>query len=116
MKGKVFLTVLILLVCGCKKKEMHINDKPDWVISEDQMVDMIVDIRIADAAVYINQKTLPRDKAADLTFIMKKYHTNDSIFDKSHDYYAEHPEVAENIYERVIDRLSEMVANNSEGQ
>lgn len=95
---------------------MHVSNKPDWVISEDSMVLILVDLRIADAAVYTNNKNIPRDKKKDFEFVFKKHHTSDSLFRKSHDYYAEHPEVAENIYERVIDELSEMVANNTQGQ
>lgn len=80
------------------------------------MVDIIVDLRIADAAVYINSNSPPRDKTKDWAFIMKKYNIHDSIFRNSHDYYAEHPEVAEAIYEQVIDRISEMVAKNADDQ
>ena len=99
--------------CGSAPSE-NTSSKPDWVLDENKMVDIIVDLRIADAAVYANSNMPPRDKVKDWAFIMEKYHIHDSIFRKSHDYYAGHPDIAEDIYERVIDRLNEMVADNQD--
>ncbi len=116
MKAFCFYTVCLCLLMGCQPKHAQVKDKPEWVIEEVKMVDIIVDLRIADAATYINSHGPARDKKADILFIMKKHHTTDSVFVKSHDYYAQHPEVAANIYERVIDKISEIQAENADGQ
>jgi len=110
----IFFLVLIMLAPGCKDNRPKVEDKPDWVIEESKMVDIIVDLRIADAAVYNNTNKPPRDKVKDWAFIMKKHQVSDTLFIKSHDYYAEHPEVAASLYEQAIDKISEMVAANSE--
>ena len=116
MKQAVFPILSLFFLFACGEKQAKIADKPAWVISEGKMVDIIVDLRIADAATYINAGSPPRNKATDWMFVMRKHKVQDSIFRKSHDYYAEHPEVAEKLYEQVIDKISEMQAENADGQ
>jgi hypothetical protein len=112
-----FIYILFLfLAISCQKSPDVVSNKPDWVLEEDLMSDIIVDLRIADAALYSSHTGKQRDKKKDWEYIMKKYQVSDSIFRKSHDYYAGHPDVAEKIYEKAIDKLSEMVAKNSVGQ
>lgn len=108
------LVLLTLFATACNKKPAKVASKPDWVISENKMVDIIIDLRLVDAATYSNNSGAPRDKAKDWFYVMKKHHVHDSIFRNSHDYYCYHPAVLSNIYERVIDRLSEMEAENAE--
>ncbi len=116
MYKKVFLLSLltVFIITGCNKKQPQVASKPKWVIEEDKMVDIIVDLRIVDAATYTNNSGPPRDKAKDWYFVMNKYKVKDSIFRKSHDYYCKYPEVLASIYEQTIDKLSEMQAFNAE--
>lgn len=116
MHQKVIILSLIILTlfAACKKKQPQVASKPSWVIEERKMVDIIVDLRIADGATYSNSSGPPRDKAKDWIFIMKKHKVEDSTFRKSHDYYCKYPEVLSSIYEQTIDRLSEMQALNVE--
>lgn len=116
MKQGIFCCIFILLLLSCGEKTARLPDKPNWLIEENKMVDIIVDLRIADAATYSIPNKPPRDKAKDWNFIMKKHKIADSTFRKSHDYYAGNPEVAERLYEKVIDKISEMQAANSDGQ
>jgi hypothetical protein len=115
MKRQLIYLLFFLMLVSCAKKQVKVANKPDWVIDEKKMVDIITDLRIVDAATYSNPNSPPRNKAKDWEFVMKKHQVNDSIFRQSHDYYAEHPEVAEKLYEQVIDRISEMEADNVEG-
>lgn len=116
MHQKVFLICIILLLfaTSCGNKQPKVASKPDWVIDEKKMVDIIVDLRILDATTYTSSSGPPRDKAKDYNFVMKKFKVQDSIFRKSHDYYCKYPEVLASIYEQTIDRLSEMQALNAE--
>ncbi len=109
---KIFICVSLFLIAACGKQKPKVASKPDWVINESTMVDMVVDLRIVDAATYNNKSGAPRNKTKDWEFVMKKYKTNDSIFRKSQDYYCQYPKVLESIYEQAIDKLSEMQANN----
>lgn len=112
---KHFLSLFVFfmfILISCQKSAPKVSSKPKWVIEESKMVDIIVDLRIIDAATYSNGNGPPRDKIKDNDFIMKKYNTQDSIFRKSHDYYCNYPKVLSSIYERAIDKLSEMEAEN----
>ena len=110
----IFCFLIMSLILGCNKKQPKVASKPKWVIMEKKMVDIIVDLRIVDAATYNNNSGPPRNKANDWYFVMKKYKVEDSIFRKSHDYYCKYPTVLSSIYEQAIDRLSEMQASNAE--
>lgn len=110
-----FLATCIFAACNSKQKPAE-QARPDWLLDEKTMVDVITDLRIADAATYINTGTPPRDKVKDRAFIMKKYHIPDSTFMMSHEYYTNHPDMINRIYEKVVDRLSEMEAENQQGQ
>src|SRR5262245_26163439 len=90
MKRTFIFVVFLCVINACGKKQVKVTNKPDWVLDEKTMVDIITDLRIVDAATYINPNTAPRDKVKDWNFIMKKYNVEDSIFRNSHDYYAEH--------------------------
>ena len=109
-----FLTIFFL--ASCNERKPAEQKKPEWLMDEKTMVDIITDIRITDAATYINTGAPPRDKMKDRAFIMKKHHVADSVFLKSHEYYTSHPEMINHIYEKVVDRLSEMEAENQQGQ
>jgi hypothetical protein len=111
MKRVLTCVLFLSLLASCAKKQPKVSNKPGWVLDEKKMVDIIADLRITDAATYINPNSPPRDKSKDWAFVMKKHKVQDSIFRKSHDYYAEHPEVAEKIYEQVVDKISEMEAD-----
>ena len=101
----------IILICGCSNTTSEVNtSSPDWLIPEEKMIEILADINIAEGATYSNQNA-PRNRATDRMFILKKYNIADTIFIKSHKYYCENPKVLERIYEKVIDRLSEMEAS-----
>lgn len=116
MKRPFVALMTLCMLISCREKQVKAVNKPNWVIEEKKMVDIITDLRIADAATYYNTSAPPRDKVKDWNFIMQKHGVQDSIFRKSHDFYAGQPEVAVKIYEEVIDRISEMQADNTDGQ
>jgi hypothetical protein len=109
-----FLMCVFFLSCESPKQVEQVESKPEWVIEEEKMIDVIIDLRIVDAATYINTNLPPRNKVKDWEFVMNKHQIVDSIFTKSHDYYAGHPKVLSSIYEKVIDKLSEMQTDNYE--
>jgi hypothetical protein len=118
MKPYVYFFFLIFMFSSCQSgdKLEVVDSKPDWVIEENKMIDIIMDLRVVEAAVYINSNQAPRNKTKDWEFVMKKHQVVDSVFIKSHEYYAGYPQVLSGMYEHVIDRLSEMQAENYENQ
>lgn len=114
MKPYLIILFSFTLFFACSKQNTPkvSESKPEWVIEETKMIDIILDLRLVDASQFIFSDKPPRDKAKDWDFVMKKHQVVDTIFINSHDYYAGHPKVLEGMYEKVINQLSEMQSDN----
>lgn len=101
-----FLSCLILLAClfSCTKEK-----KEEAALNRDQMVDLLIDIYLAEARTTL----LPvnRDSAYRLFLpyqdsLMRRKGIADSTLKKAYSYYLGHPAEFEAIYDAVIDSLS----------
>lgn len=98
------LFFIILAVYSCSTKKPH-------VIPERKMVPMLVDIHIADElgserySLGIEENL---DSATLYGWIFKKYGVTRGDFDTSMAYYIEHPDILNDIYNKVIGNLSKM--------
>ncbi len=110
MVNKILFFIFFIFFIACNRQNKIIDSKPKWLLHEDTLVNMIVDIRIVDAASYSNEGGKSRNKVKDLEFVYKKYNTSDSVFKKSHDYFTRHPKKLLKIYEKAINKLSTMQA------
>ncbi|MBN2868198.1 MAG: DUF4296 domain-containing protein [Flavobacteriaceae bacterium] len=80
-------------------------EKPKDLISEDQMVDVLVEISIMSSAKGINKRMLENNGVKPVAYIYKK-HSIDSIqFANSNNYYAHDIKVYDRIYDKVKDSL-----------
>lgn len=92
------------MVVSCSSSE---NKKT--VLSKDQMVEVLIDIHLAEAGV---QDIRLKNDSSILVYrtqeklLYKKHNISDSTFIKSYNYYIEHPDQLEEIYSAVIDSLS----------
>ena len=98
-----FSSVLLLQSCSRKEESVHRE-----IISPDSMVVIMVDVHLAEAAANMNRiNDVQRFSAGELyPLIFKTHHTDSATFRKSFDYYLEHPEKFDRIYEQVIVELS----------
>lgn len=104
---RAFLVITIVISClSCAKKE----EKPDHLLSEEQMVAFLIDLHIAEAR--INDLSIRRDssnilfeKAEDSLFL-KHGIMNDSIYALSYEYYLNDVAGLDKIYSAVVDSLS----------
>ena len=83
------LIITLLLLTGCDKP---VYEKPKNLIPENRMIDMLVDVHLAEA-MFQNRQALVNDikklKSEDFYYsILKKYNVADSIFEKSLVYYG----------------------------
>ena len=99
-----FVVVTLLFSCNKKQKEI-----PAEIIQKDSMVNIIVDLHLADA---ILLNPLTQSKISDISSnrlyktVLDKYNITRERFNKSIDYYAETPAVLDSIYDKVIEQLS----------
>lgn len=88
-------------MASCQKDSI---EKPDNLIPEEKMVDIIYDLSILQAMRNSNQKFLDSNDVNAATYIYKKYKIDSLQFAKSNQYYA-----AENIkkYEKMYQSVNE---------
>lgn len=81
-------------------------EKPKDLISEDQMVDVLVEITIMSSAKGINKRMLENNGITPVAYIYKKHGIDSTQFANSNNYYAHDIEVYDKIYDKVKDSLT----------
>lgn len=107
---KYYFAILILLFavsCSGKKEPKP----PEDVISIEKMEEILYDVQIAEA-IYMRggqpSKAEGRDKAKQLYGrIYEKHDITEEKFKRSYKWYSAHPEILNDIYERLLERYSE---------
>jgi hypothetical protein len=104
--NRFFLLILgFSIVISCAKPE---EKKPDYILSQGQMVQALAEVYIAEQKV--TRLSLTADSAS-LVFgslekkIFENLNVPDSVFRASVDYYMDHPKEMEMIYAVLIDSL-----------
>ncbi|MDX5340764.1 MAG: DUF4296 domain-containing protein [Cyclobacteriaceae bacterium] len=106
------LTLLIILVCllACQSS----NRSKEGLLSEDQMVAILLDIQLTEGIV--SAIPIPYDSSGKLYTLMEreifvKHGVSDSVFTQSMKHYLEDALLMERIYARIIDSLTVMENN-----
>ena len=102
----LFLLVVVLSAC-----DKPIVPKPEKLVREKQMIDMLVDIHLAEATYNkFRYDSIMRDNSSvDFYYsVLAKYEVADSVFEQSYVYYASQPKNFEKMYRKVMSKLSEM--------
>jgi hypothetical protein len=105
--GNRFFTLILgfsILTCCEKPKQ----EKPEYILSQDQMVDALTEVYIAEQKV--SRLSLNADSASRVfgsmeKKIFKNLNVPDSVFRASVNYYMDHPKEMEMIYAVLIDSL-----------
>jgi hypothetical protein len=94
MRNRVLYVLLLILLVGC--------GRPWGVLSHDDMVDVLLDIHIAEASIKILDLGAKRiEKQEYYNKIFEKHNTTKEQFDKSLDWYSCHSKELISIYEDV---------------
>ena len=105
MKIISFILSLILLSCGNPKTEI-----PQDILSKNSFIGLLKDIHLAEAKFELHKTKgmgiAKNELAHNYSSIYKKYEITIDDFDKTLDYYAQHPEQLEKIYTRVLEQLT----------
>ena len=101
--------MLVLILCfSCTSRTIY--KKPKNLISKEQMVDLWVDITIANGAKNIKNKKAQR-KINYMPFIYKKYNIDSTRFMESNIYYTSKIEEYEKMFQEVEARLKKIREN-----
>jgi hypothetical protein len=110
MKQTIFILIVVLFAAfGCDRP---VYEKPKNLVKEKQMIQMLVDIHLAEAVFNTRRHSdslLNNTTSEDFYYsVLGKYEVPDSVFEKSFVYYASNPKNFEKMYREVMNRLNEM--------
>ncbi|PIF06079.1 MAG: hypothetical protein CSA36_03515 [Draconibacterium sp.] len=109
-KGKyvfLFFLLLTIILAACEKSAF---DKPKELVKKNKMIDMLVDIHIAEATFdQLQHESILKNTSSSVFYysVLEKYEVPDSVFEKSFVYYASRPKEFERMYREVMNKLSE---------
>ena len=106
----IFFCAIILNACASSEENVNI---PSDVLSEEQFIKVLTDCYLAEGASGINVKNVTGEKF-DSAYIfnpLKDNHISKPLFDSSISFYTQHPKLLKIIYDKILDRLSQIQAN-----
>jgi hypothetical protein len=104
---KILLPFLLLIIIfSCNSNRMKV---PDYVVDEDKLVPLLVDIHLTDAL--LNKERKPQKEKYDKALMMYpsvllKHNINRADFDSTIRFYSKYPEEFALIYDEVLRELS----------
>lgn len=108
----IYIIFSSLLFFSCETKETEIDIPPN-VLSEDKLVKVLADCYLGEGASGINVKNVTGEKF-DSAYLFNPLNDNQisrELFDSSISFYSKHPKVLKAIYDKVLDRMSQMQAS-----
>ena len=102
-----FLIVLLLLA-SCQ--DINRTSKPDDLISEDKMVDILTELSLLHGARSYNKALMEEKGINPYPYLTEKYKIDSTQLVQSSDYYAQNYRQYKRIYDRVKERLEMLMA------
>jgi hypothetical protein len=104
MRPIIIVVALLLSTVSCKKEKA-----PSGILTKAQMVDWMMNIYLAEARVQLIPGS--RDSAYKIFVpyqdsLMRRKGVQDSVLNRSYQYYLDRPAEMESIYDAIIDSLS----------
>ena len=93
--------------------EQPVEKLPKGVIPMDKMTAIMVDIQLIEAGIVVRKYNRTQRKNQITDYYLALYHKHDiskETFDLSLQYYTDHPGQLEEIYESMMEKLSELEA------
>ena len=102
MKKVLFFFIGVLILLSCQQSAI---DKPDNLIDEDTMEDILYDLALLDAIKTNDPASLDKKKITAATYVYDKYDIDSLQFVNSNHYYAADVHNYLKMYQRVEERL-----------
>lgn len=118
MKYTILIAFFALFTACAGDKEQSI---PDTVMGKEQMAKVMVDIHLLEASMNLNaynpQRVLVAENAVQFDVdVLKKNNISRSKYEESFQFYSQHPRLLSEVYELVLNELSRMQAEVSNGK
>lgn len=109
---KRILLILSVVLLSCQQEE----NKPDYILSEEEMIEVISEFQVAEATIRLGYHRNPDSLILNDSIyaaMFRKLNISKAMFDSNYTYYSDRPEQLEKIYEKVITGLSTRAAELS---
>ncbi|MDR9456665.1 MAG: DUF4296 domain-containing protein [Salegentibacter sp.] len=106
MKKGLFLLIFTVVFSACQNVEK--TKKPDNLIAEDKMVEVLTEISIMTSARNFNKRKFEATGIKPEEYIYEKFEIDSLQFEQSNAFYAENYTQYENIYRQVKENLQSM--------
>lgn len=106
----LFIGVLFFSSCSLEQKEISI---PDYVITQDSMVQILTDVYIQETMINLyNQQGqhMKMNPEKQYQLLFNKYNISKERYDSSYQFYLDNPALLNKIYENVIIELTKKQA------
>src|SRR5210317_2241798 len=103
MKNLVYI-IIIMLFFGCNNV-IEKPKKPDNLIPEDKMVEIMYDVFLLNSAKGVNKIKLEENGVLPENYIFEKYQIDSLQFANSNNYYAYETKTYESILNRIKDKI-----------
>ncbi|MDX1543776.1 MAG: DUF4296 domain-containing protein [Christiangramia sp.] len=108
VKLKNIVSLLLLLVISVSCQNLNKTEKPDDLIPEDKMIEVLTELSLLHAARNYNKFKLEKTGIRPDEYIYKKFEIDSLQFERSNNYYAEQYTQYERIYDSVKARIQRM--------
>ena len=105
MRYWIVLFSSLFLLGACKNNKIERPEKPENLISKDQMVDIIYDMSLISAAKGVNKKIIENRGINPEQYIYEKHEIDSLQFALSNEYYAYDIKTYQELYDRVKQKL-----------
>jgi hypothetical protein len=102
-KGLLFICTIWLVSCSTNPVA-----KPDRLLDQEVMTDILFDLAVLQAAESIMATTLVQNNISTNTFIYKKYAIDSATYYQNQRYYAADLDQYKKMHQEVIDRLDKI--------
>jgi len=104
MKIMLLLLSILLLACTARKTKI-----PTGILSEKEFINILKEVHLAEAKFELYKtkgiENAKNELAHNYSAIYEKHAVTMNTFDKTINYYTQHPEQLEKIYTRVLEQL-----------
>ena len=105
MRCSFIYIIMFLALFSCKRNGDLSPEKPDNLLSEKQMADVLYEMAILSAAKSTNRSVLQQSNVDPEAFIYRKFGIDSLQFAESNAYYSHDLDLYESIYVKVQSRL-----------
>lgn len=107
---RIIIVILAMFLVQCKNNKIDRPDRPDNLLTEDQMVEVLYDMTLMSAAKGLNRRVIENNGIDPEEFVYNKHKIDSAQFAESNRYYSYDIKLYESIYRRVKKKLENQKA------